>query len=165
MAVLKHSGSEMQKLYSIIHSEVLFKTVWFYTVYRLSPQHKQVNDELVQSSRNLFNQFCHQRKYVFYQTQIYIFFKTKLFCRCHYWMGKQLNWNNWWKSLPEKKIKWMAETAGRRATRLILSYVCNHNLNLKRLKVITHRIRCPQLFKNFNDHFCWTSAQKHILPS
>lgn len=59
---------------------VFFKPVWFYTIYSLSPQHKQVNDELVQSSRNLVHQFCHQRKYVSYETQIHIFFlKTNCF--------------------------------------------------------------------------------------
>lgn len=43
----------------------------------LLQQHKQANDELVQSSRNLFNQFCHQQKYSFYETQIYTYFKRQ----------------------------------------------------------------------------------------
>lgn len=66
---LQHS--EMQKLYTINHSEGFFK-IWFYIKKHLSPQHKQVNDKLVQSSRNLFNEFCHQGKYVSYEAEIYI---------------------------------------------------------------------------------------------
>lgn len=51
----------------------IFKNLfWFYIKKHLSSQHKQVNDKLVQSRRNLFNEFCHQGKYVFYETEIYI---------------------------------------------------------------------------------------------
>lgn len=57
---------------SSIQRVFFFKSVRFSIKKHLSPQHKQVNDKLVQSSRNLINGFCHQGKYVFYETEINI---------------------------------------------------------------------------------------------
>lgn len=73
-----HSGRETCKSFTPSYIQCIFQTssilhdIQFATITQT-----MMNDELVQSRRNLFNLFCHQRKYVFYETQIYIYFKRQ----------------------------------------------------------------------------------------